>query len=249
MEAQRQLDEPELRGLDPVRADLRLTEPDLPGSRQANTSKKPPSVPPFAALRRSKASTAQAGAPASASVLAAGAGNHSERSSRRPKEFTHTPCQPWFRRWCTMASSAHDRLPLTANLGLRDQIFARPGGSSPSHGSSAHRWAAMWTGSSLPGRSNRAGGRSVISMAPQSWPGALSGASKIVNAPLPMLRKANVVCEECHAAKECGATARADGHCWTAADLTASLALRRPPTTARRLRAAITFGAVVRCSG
>ena len=145
-----------------------------------------------------------------------------------------------------MASSAHDRLPLTANLGLRDHIFARLGGSSPSHGSSAHRWVAMQTGSPLPGRSNRVGGRSVISMAPQSWPGALSGVSKIVNAPLPRLRKANVVC---YVAGECGAAARADGHCWTAADLMANLALRRPPTRARPLQAAITFGAVLRCSG
>ena len=31
MEAQRQLDEPDLSGLDPVRADLRLAEPDLAG--------------------------------------------------------------------------------------------------------------------------------------------------------------------------------------------------------------------------
>ena len=58
-----------------------------PGSRQANTSKKPRSVPPFAVRRRSKASTAQVGAPVSASVLAAGAGNLSDRSSLR-KAFT-----------------------------------------------------------------------------------------------------------------------------------------------------------------
>jgi hypothetical protein len=84
-------------------------------------------------------------------------------------------------------------------------------------------------------------------MAPQSWPGALSGASKIVNAPLPRLHKANVVCEECYVAEECGATPRADGHSCNAADLMANLALRRPPS--RPLQAAITFGPVLRCSG
>jgi hypothetical protein len=46
----------------------------------------------------------------------------------------------------------------------------------------------------------------VISMASPSWPGVLSGASKIVNAPTPVLHEADVICEECYVADERGAT-------------------------------------------
>ena len=41
MEPQRQLDEPELSGLDPIGADLRLAEPDLAGFLPGEESKKP----------------------------------------------------------------------------------------------------------------------------------------------------------------------------------------------------------------
>jgi len=64
----------------PAFASANLTRP---GSRQAKTSKKPPSDPPFAVRRRSKTSTAQNGAPVSARVLTAGAGDHTDRSSPR----------------------------------------------------------------------------------------------------------------------------------------------------------------------
>src|SRR6266487_1630275 len=60
-----------------------------------------------------------------------------------------------------MASSAHDLFPLTANLGLMAQLRPSSGGSSPSHGSSAHCWVAMQTRSALPDRSNRVGGSSA----------------------------------------------------------------------------------------
>ncbi len=80
-----------------------------------------------------------------------------------------------------MASSAHDRLPLTANLGLQDQIFARGGRvfalprlKCPSLGGYADGFFSPWQVE--PRR-----GRSVISMAPQSWPGARSGASQRVD--------------------------------------------------------------------
>ena len=81
VEAQRHLGEPELSRLDPVRADLRLVKADLPGLPPGDHVEKPLSVPPFAARRRSKISTAHSGTSASASVLTAGAGNHSARSS------------------------------------------------------------------------------------------------------------------------------------------------------------------------
>jgi len=130
-----------------------------------------------------------------------------------------------------MASSAHDRLPLTANLGLRDQIFALPWLKCPSLGGDADGFFSPWEVE--PGR----GGRSVISMAPPSWPGALGGASKIVNAPAPRLPQGGC----CLRTVPCGRGMwryphHADGHCRTAADLMANLALRRPPATARPSR-------------
>ena len=63
-----------------------------PGSRLANTSKKPLSVPPFVARRRSKVSTGHAGPLVSASVLTAGAGNHSER--RAPVQLPPSDLDP-----------------------------------------------------------------------------------------------------------------------------------------------------------
>jgi hypothetical protein len=46
------------------------------GSRQANTSKNPASVPPLASLTALKTSAAHRAAPAAAMVRNAGAGNH-----------------------------------------------------------------------------------------------------------------------------------------------------------------------------
>ena len=117
MEPQRHRHEPELSRPDPAGPALASSKPAWPGSRQANTPKQPLSVPPFAARRRPEISAARRGAPAAAGVLAAGAGNHFDRSPP-PQAFTRAPRQLPPRRGSAAASPAHHPGPVDPEPGL-----------------------------------------------------------------------------------------------------------------------------------
>ena len=143
-----------------------LAEPGRALVRRAHQPQAPPVSPP----QRHRARR-----PTSASGSTSGTRTPSRSCGPRPPTRSWKPSPPTANESSTQdTSSAHDRRPLTANLPLRAHVRLSSGGSTPSHGSSAHCWVAMYTGSAAPGRSNRVAGRSVIRMGSHSWPGTLS---------------------------------------------------------------------------
>ena len=82
--------------------------PTWPASRQANTSRKPPNVPPFEACRRPKVSTAHPGAPASLSVQCRAAGRVDVRTLA--EYLGHSDPAFTLRVYCHMTPGSLDRV-------------------------------------------------------------------------------------------------------------------------------------------
>ncbi len=94
-----------------IRADLRLAEPDLTRFPPSEYIEEAAERPAVRCPQTLEGLDNQSGASVSPSVLTSGAGNHSERNSRGPKEFTQTPCQPW--------SACNARWPAQRMTGFR----------------------------------------------------------------------------------------------------------------------------------